>query len=958
MSLRLAALLLLIPALALDGQPPAPYRSVARLLWVVPDVDATAAAWARTGNPVSPVTPVEFTSSQGKYRTRLATLRFENVAVDFVQPLGSSGPMASFLKTRGAGVFSLLYPMSSMPALEAETQRLAAAGIRPLTDLTRPLPGGAALRYAIFDTAGEGKYSLGLLLAPADFEANQPRGMKVTQFAFAARDLEGISAFWEKIGLPAMTYTKPEVSDLVYRGKPGMYSMRLGWQRHTPVPFEWIQALSGPSTYHEHLAKSGEGFHHLAFNVDDMDAAIRQWASWGFPLSMGGAWGQKGKPGSGRFAYHDLRQACGAEIELLWNYRAPSPAAQPLDFARLDPGQIKKKNADLHVDRASGQTTITFRYTQGEPEVRIPVAALGLPPDWRAWKAFVFDYHATSLEAFQLVFSNAATSKAMVLEPLSGVRARMVIPFDAFIQTRTMTPLLPLAYKAWPERLFTFERVDEIAFRMRFPSEDSQLSITAARLTPDVPPDELLDRRPVIDEFGQWIPGIWPRKAHSLDQLRELWANDTLPAADFPYCPLGGMAARQLRATGFFRTQQVDGRWVLVDPHGHPFYSAGMDLVGYRQGSFATTTTGREPLFARLPPPGPAWLTPGRDVSFYVANIMERHGPQWDSKWRDHILARLRSWGFNTIANWSDREVAIGSGMPYVLPLSGWTTKKTFPFPWDFPDVFSEEFARNVDEAARRQCAPLKDDANLIGWFVGNEPHWAREFGSLQPWADMLLADPEPSATQAELRRRLAADPENSQRIKDTFVFECGRKYFETIAAAIRRHDPNHLNLGIRYAGRPHDEWIRLCQLFDVFSINIYAADFRPDPAQVAHFAKLSGRPVMIGEFTAAAPGRGLQGLFYWVHKVRDQAERGVAYSYYVENAAADPHIIGSHWFQMVDDLPTGRPSDLERLNYGFLDVLDLPYPELVEAARATHRRIYDLQFGRARPSARKPVYN
>ncbi len=222
----------------------------------------------------------------------------------------------------------------------------------------------------------------------------------------------------------------------------------------------------------------------------------------------------------------------------------------------------------------------------------------------------------------------------------------------------------------------------------------------------------------------------------------------------------------------------------------------------------------------------------------------------------------------------------------------------------------------------------------------------------------MLLADPEPSATQAELRRRLAADPANAQRIKDNFIFDCGRKYFETIAAAIRRHDPNHLNLGIRFAGRPLDEWVRLSSIFDTFSINIYAADFRPDATQIAHFSRLAGRPVVIGEFTACAPGRGLQGLFYWVHKVKNQAERGIAYSYYVEHSAADPHIIGSHWFQMVDDLPTGRPSDLERLNYGFLNVLDLPYPELVEAARATHRRLYDLKLGNTQPLARKPEYN
>jgi hypothetical protein len=147
-------------------------------------------------------------------------------------------------------------------------------------------------------------------------------------------------------------------------------------------------------------------------------------------------------------------------------------------------------------------------------------------------------------------------------------------------------------------------------------------------------------------------------------------------------------------------------------------------------------------------------------------------------------------------------------------------------------------------------------------------------------------------------------------------------------------------------------------RLFDVFSINIYSETFAPVPERIRGDAESAGRPVLIGEFTAAAPGRGLQGLFYNVHKVRDQRERGRAYSYYVENAAADPHVVGTHWFQMVDDMPTGRPSDGERLNYGFINVLDLPYRDLVDAAKETHRRIYRLVFREVEPKTEPPRPN
>jgi hypothetical protein len=640
---------------------------------------------------------------------------------------------------------------------------------------------------------------------------------------------------------------------------------------------------------------------------------------------------------------------------------ASASAAGP-DFVHLlaqsGLGRITTQAASLYQDPRTRAVTITFNYTKGEPEVRIPVRLLGWPTDWSGYKSIQYTFSTTSLETLSVGFSDGKTTKAFVTEPLPGIRIFGVIPFDAFTQTRTMTPVLPLGYKVWPNRLFTFKNVEEIVFRMRYPNQTSQLTLYNFTLREDVPTDDILDRKPLIDRYGQWIPENWPDKAHSDPELRALWDADRLSPQEYPFCPLGGDKTRTLQANGFFRVQQHNGRWVFLDPHGHPFFSTGMDLVGWKQGSFGTNVIRREFLFEQLPPAGPAWLKASADVSFYTANIMNRFGDGWQQKWQDHIVSRLKNWGFNTVANWSDYDVATTAGMPYVLPLSGWVTKKTFPFPWDFPDVFSEEFEQNVDAAAKRQVAPLSRDPNLIGWFIGNEPHWARSFGSLVPWPDMLLADPQPSATKTKLQEMLKADPANAERIRSEFLYTCARRYFEVITAAIRRHDPNHLVLGIRFAENPNDRWVEMSRLFDVFSVNIYSRDFKPDPDNIRRYSEVSGRPVLIGEFTACAPGRGLQGLFYWGVKVRDHAERGKAYRYYVENSAASPYIIGTHWFQMVDDLPTGRPSDEERLNYGFINVIDLPYPDLVEAARRTHRQVYELKYGTAQPISSKPRYN
>lgn len=54
--------------------------------------------------------------------------------------------------------------------------------------------------------------------------------------------------------------------------------------------------------------------------------------------------------------------------------------------------------------------------------------------------------------------------------------------------------------------------------------------------------------------------------------------------------------------------------------------------------------------------------------------------------------------------------------------------------------------------------------------------------------------------------------------------------------------------------------------------------------------------------------------------------------------------MVGCHWFQYVDEPVTGRYFDGENYNIGLVDVTDLPYGPLVEAASSVHERIYTLR--------------
>ena len=262
------------------------------------------------------------------------------------------------------------------------------------------------------------------------------------------------------------------------------------------------------------------------------------------------------------------------------------------------------------------------------------------------------------------------------------------------------------------------------------------------------------------------------------------------------------------------------------------------------------------------------------------------------------------------------------------------------------PDVYAEDFATKADERARRQCAPRKDDPWLLGYFPANEPPFPQK--ELQT-VELVLAGPK-TATRDALEKWLAAG-DTEERRKE-FVGDAFDRYVSITSAAVKRHDPNHLNLGMRSGGQPTAAEVRAARAFDVYSVNVY--DYEVPVARVRQIAELTGKPILIGEFHFGTPGRGLAASLV---QVRDQAERGKAYRYYVENAFAMPEMVGTHWFQWADQPSTGR-FDGENYNIGLVDVTDRPYPDLVGALVETHRRVLRLHAGEIEPVRERPAAN
>ena len=615
--------------------------------------------------------------------------------------------------------------------------------------------------------------------------------------------------------------------------------------------------------------------------------------------------------------------------------------------------------ASLAALRASGVETNSFTFDKSVSthEWTLNEINPNLPSDWTGYNFLVIEFRATSNQRFELGLTMSPKSVSKRIHPFPGVWVRASIPLRFYRQgLGNGSDLAATVNQPRNSYWINIEaggfgpatNVEGMTVTMRYPVGSPTLEIRSVTLATNDPGDDVLEGKPLIDEFGQYVHADWPGKAQTEDDLKKSWtaeADALKQDAAFPdRDAYGGFASTKAKATGYFRVEQIDGRWWFVDPDGRLFYSTGVNGIGVGAG---TRVTGREDYFATIPKPLPGYTNAfgggrggGRQANFYGANIQRRYGDNWRTNWAQLTAERMDAWGLNTSYGTGLSEVLDKTPLnkPYVISLRGFQTGNLI---MGLPDVYATNFQEQVEAVAVRQLTPHKDDPYLLGYFIGNEPPWP---GRESQFVDLVLQG-EPSEMQNHFKAALAKG--DIPQIRRQLVVDAFARYLDVINAAVKRADPNHLNLGIRFGGTPPDYVIALTKGFDVYSLNKYR--WEPPSDYLAKIYSLVHKPMLIGEFHIGVPGRGMApGLV----QAMNQEERGVAYQYYVEHAAAHPEVIGTHWFQWIDEPALGR-NDGENYNIGWVDVTDRPYDELVAAAKVTHARLLDIHSGKIPPTTR-----
>lgn len=444
------------------------------------------------------------------------------------------------------------------------------------------------------------------------------------------------------------------------------------------------------------------------------------------------------------------------------------------------------------------------------------------------------------------------------------------------------------------------------------------------------------------------------------------------PPKTFPKYDAAGGDEYRGKVTGFFHTEASGGRDWLVDPNGRAFYWVGTDHVSYR-GHWCEKL-GYAP---------------------YARVAEKKYGTE--EKWADAQIERLKSWGFNTLATgYSDslkhrglaHIVFLSFGSSFA-PVDNIVEKTTWT---GFPNVFSPDWPRHCEVLARRKCAPLKDDPWLIGYFLDNELEWyGKKWSPRGIFEETWKKPAEHTAKQALVEfvrkecgsiakfneqfgtsfasfEQFAADTQPRDPKLDGgdatargFIRLVAEKYFKACNDAMKKADPNHLNLGTRFAGQaPADIWDIAGKHCDIVSLNSYPRiDVeRGIPAsyakQMDEWHAKAGKPMAITEWSFPALDAGLPSRHGAGMRVDTQSQRAACFSFYQDYLFRTPYIVGSSFFMFLDEPALGISSTFpEDSNYGLINEQDEPYKEITETAvRLNREAVKRHREGNFKPAA------
>ena len=424
----------------------------------------------------------------------------------------------------------------------------------------------------------------------------------------------------------------------------------------------------------------------------------------------------------------------------------------------------------------------------------------------------------------------------------------------------------------------------------------------------------------------------------------------------------GGATTLKSRSTGFFRLEQVAGRWFFITPEGHGYIPIGINHLGT--------------YFAR---------------NENEPDLVNKHDGGDRAKAVERIVDLLKEAGFNFAGYDAPRDFL--QRMPYAV---GFIPVRQTAYPMrtkdeeiEYRDVFSPEFARELDEKIAAHCRPHRENKFLLGYYLTDLPLWGnRKFLDGEDakrgksWISFFrkLPDEAPGKRvyQAFLAERYGSDSGrfhetyppvagdlgrppriDFQRVDlqspvvvaddEAFIGVIADNLYSLCAALFHKHDPNHLVLGERF----HEARALFEPVLKAhgrhFPVVAVQADGRFDPAYFKRLHAVSGRPVISVDHSTYFPAGIVQKAFGT--RLESQAASAQFYDDYLRAAFAEPHVVGFSRCQFATRFraPTTPPT----YKQGVLDPDGEPYAILLDGLRTANRETLARLYAPSRSRAK-----
>jgi len=324
--------------------------------------------------------------------------------------------------------------------------------------------------------------------------------------------------------------------------------------------------------------------------------------------------------------------------------------------------------------------------------------------------------------------------------------------------------------------------------------------------------------------------------------------------------------------SGSFTLTKIKGRHWLLMPDGSPFFAHGITHAGNR----------------------------GAKLDF------------------QKFSQACKELGFNAYGYGCPQQLR--KDMPYVaswnhlVPISYYRGKNGV----QFVDVFDSKVEARLEAGVKAYCRiNAKTSRNVIGYCWTDLGSWPLENPSGKNWVDFIRNLPQKAPGRKAYQAFLKTwEGEDGTARDQAFLRLIAREYFRIIGETQRKHAPDHLIFGDRFAFNTLDPDVMKEMLPYVDAIAIqppFHGEFPKKKFDEIH--RLSQKPILICDFAIRFKD-GEKDIRSW-KPVGDSVAAGKAYAEYVKAALKTNYVVGVFWCNPVD---TPKGFGKSGVKQGFFD--------------------------------------